>query len=97
MEHFKNPDIRYKVPTQCGYEEVVKIEPFSEMVAKFDTGNPVLSVLHAEDIEVKGKKITFSINESIIEFFIPIIFLEPFVSAASEPQKFLCSFPGDND
>ena len=62
LEHFKNPDIRYKVPTQCGYEEIVNVKPFGEMVAKFDTGNPVLSVLHAEDIEIKGKKITFSFN-----------------------------------
>ena len=66
LEQFKNPDIRYKVPTQCGYEEVVSVDPFGEMVAKFDTGNPVLSVLHAEDIEVKGKKITFSLNGKTI-------------------------------
>ena len=66
LEHFKNPDIRYKVPTQCGYEEIVNVEPFGEMVAKFDTGNPVLSVLHAEDIEMKGKKITFSFNGKTI-------------------------------
>ena len=26
-----------------------------------------------------------------------IIFLDPFVSAASDPQKFLCSFPGESD
>ena len=66
LEHFKNPDIRYKVPTQCGYEEVVSVDTFGEMVAKFDTGNPVLSVLHAENIEVKGKKITFSLNGKTI-------------------------------
>ena len=36
------------------------------MVAKFDTGNSGLSVLHAENIEVKGKKISFKLNgESI--------------------------------
>lgn len=66
LVHFRNPDVRYKVPTQCGYEEVVNIEPFGEMVAKFDTGNPVLSVLHAENIEIKGKKITFSLNGKTI-------------------------------
>ena len=66
LEHFRTPDIRYKVPTQCGYEKVVSIEPFGEMVAKFDTGNSGLSVLHAENIEVKGKKISFKLNgESI--------------------------------
>ena len=31
----------------------------------------------------------------VIGFFIPIRFLEPFVSAALVLQKFLCSFPGD--
>ena len=66
LEHFKNPDIRYKVPTQCGYEEVVNVDYFGEMVAKFDTGNPVLSVLHAENIKTKGKKITFSLNGKTI-------------------------------
>ena len=66
LEYFKNPDIRYKVPTQCGYEEVVNVEPFGEIIAKFDTGNPVLSVLHAEDIKIKGKKITFSLNGKTI-------------------------------
>jgi len=66
LEHFKNPDMRYKVPTQCGYEEIVNVKPFGEMIAKFDTGNPVLSVLHAEDIEIKGKKITFSFNGKTI-------------------------------
>ena len=66
LEHFKNPDIRYKVPTQCGYEEVINVDYFGEMVAKFDTGNPVLSVLHAENIKTKGKKITFSLNGKTI-------------------------------
>ena len=66
LEHFRNPAMRYKVPTQCGYEEVVNIENFGEMVAKFDTGNPVLSVLHAENIAIKGKKITFSLNGKTI-------------------------------
>ena len=66
LEHFKNSNIRYKVPTQCGYEEVVNVDYFGEMVAKFDTGNPVLSVLHAENIKTKGKKITFSLNGKTI-------------------------------
>ena len=66
IDFYSNPDNRYAVPTQCGYEEVVNIEPFGEMIAKFDTGNPVFSVLHAEDIKIKGKKITFSFNEKTI-------------------------------
>tara|TARA_B100000929_G_scaffold254915_1_gene216434 strand:+ start:1572 stop:2936 length:1365 start_codon:yes stop_codon:yes gene_type:complete len=66
LEYFKNPDIRYKIPTQCGYEEIVNVDYFGEMVAKFDTGNPVLSVLHAENIKTKGKRITFSLNGETI-------------------------------
>jgi ribosomal protein S6--L-glutamate ligase len=66
LTHFRNPAVRNTVPTQCGYEEVVSIEPFNEMVAKFDTGNSVLSVLHAEDININGKKITFALNEKTI-------------------------------
>ena len=41
LTHFLNPDVRYSVPSQCGYNEVVEIEPFGEIVAKFDTGNSV--------------------------------------------------------
>ena len=37
------------------------------LVAKFDTGNRhALSVLHAEDIKVEGKKITFTLNGKTI-------------------------------
>ena len=60
LTHFLNPAVRYSVPSQCGYHEVVEIEPFGELIAKFDTGNSVLSVLHAEDIKVSGNKITFT-------------------------------------
>ena len=62
LTHFLNPDVRYSVPSQCGYNEVVEIEPFGEMVAKFDTGNSVLSVLHADNIKVTGNKISFTNN-----------------------------------
>jgi len=60
--HFKDNNVRYTVPTQCGYYEVVTIKPFGDLVAKFDTGNGVLSVLHAEDIQINGKKISFNLN-----------------------------------
>jgi len=60
LTHFLNPDVRYSVPDQCGYNEIVEIEPFGEKVAKFDTGNSVLSVLHAENIKVNGNKVTFT-------------------------------------
>ena len=62
LEHFKNSKMRHTVPTQCGYNEVVSIKPFGELIAKFDTGNSVLSVLHADNIQVNGKKISFIHN-----------------------------------
>ncbi len=66
LEHFKNPKTRYTVPTECGYYEVVSIKPFGDLIAKFDTGNGRLSVLHAEDIKINGKKITFTLNKKTI-------------------------------
>ena len=66
LTHFLNPDVRYSVPNQCGYKEVVEIKPFGELVAKFDTGNSVLSVLHAEDIKVNGNRVTFTNGEKSI-------------------------------
>ena len=36
------------------------------MIAKFDTGNGVLSVLHADNIKVSGKKITFTLRGKTI-------------------------------
>ena len=62
LEHFRNPKMRNTVPTECGYNEVVTIDPFGELIAKFDTGNSVLSVLHADDIQINGKKISFTHN-----------------------------------
>ena len=62
MTHFKNTKVRYTVPTPCGYHEVVNIKPFGELIAKFDTGNGVLSVLHAKDIQINGKKLSFSLK-----------------------------------
>ena len=66
LEHYKNPEYRHSVPTKCGYHEMVSIAPFGEMEGKFDTGNGILSVLHAEDIKINGKKITFTLNGKTI-------------------------------
>ena len=66
LEHFKNSKMRHTVPTQCGWEEVVSIKPVGDLIAKFDTGNSVFPVLDAEDIEIKGKKITFTHEEKTI-------------------------------
>ena len=66
IDFYSNSNNRYSVPTQCGWEEVVTVKPFGDLTAKFDTGNAIYPVLHSEDIEVKGKKITFTHGEKTI-------------------------------
>ena len=66
IDFYSNPDNRYAVPTQCGWEEIVTVKPFGDLIAKFDTGNARYSVLHAEDIEINGKKITFTHGDKTI-------------------------------
>ena len=66
LTHFKNPAVRNTVPSQCGWNEVVTINPFGELIAKFDTGNSIKSVIHADDVKVNGKKVTFSLNGKTI-------------------------------
>ena len=50
-----------KVPAMCGYKEVVTIKPFGEIVAKFDTGNSGMPVIHADKLKVNGKKATWTL------------------------------------
>jgi len=50
-----------KVPSECGYKEIVTIKPFGQIIAKFDTGNSGMSVIHAEDMKVSGKNVTWSL------------------------------------
>ena len=66
INFYSNPDNRYAVPTQCGWEEIVTVKPFGDLIAKFDTGNARYSVLHAENIEINGKKITFTHGDKTI-------------------------------
>ncbi len=61
IEFFADSKNWVKVPSECGYKEVVTIKPFGEIVAKFDTGNSGMSVIHAEKIKVNGKKVTWSL------------------------------------
>ena len=61
IDHFQDLKNRFKVPTECGHREIVSIKPWGDMVAKFDTGNSVLSVIHGEDIKVKGDKVSFTL------------------------------------
>ena len=66
VDFYSNPDNRYSVPTQCGGEEIVTVKPFGDLIAKFDTGNARYSVIHAEDVKVNGKKITFTHGDKTI-------------------------------
>ena len=61
ISHFANKDNRYKVPTECGYKEVVTVKPFGEIVAKFDTGNSGMPVIHADKYKVSGRQIRWTL------------------------------------
>jgi|TARA_Y100000034_G_C6872919_1_gene398795 ribosomal protein S6--L-glutamate ligase len=62
LQHFRKRRTRRRVPTQVGFFEVVKIKPFGDLVAKFDTGNNAKPVIHADpdDLKVDGDKVTFT-------------------------------------
>ena len=47
---------RYTTPTECGYKEVVTVKPFGEIIAKFDTGNSGMPVIHADKIKPMSEK-----------------------------------------
>ena len=66
LQYFEEDKHRIKVPEQCGYLEVVTVKPFGDLVAKFDTGNALYPVLHAEDIKIKGKEITFTHKDKTV-------------------------------
>jgi len=67
IDHFANPDNRYPVSTQCGFLEIINIKPFGELIAKFDTGNGASApTIHADKIDVKGKSITWTLNDKTI-------------------------------
>ncbi len=62
LQYFDNPNVRYTVPSECGYYETVSVEPFGNLAAKFDTGNYKYPVIHAENMIVKNKNVTFDLN-----------------------------------
>ena len=66
LNHFTNTHLRYTVPAECGWEEVVTVKPFGQLTGKFDTGNYKYPVLHAENIEISGKKIKFTTHDKTI-------------------------------
>ena len=61
IEFFADKKNWVKVPSECGYKEIVAIKPFGQIIAKFDTGNSGMSVIHAEDMKVSGKQIKWSL------------------------------------
>ena len=61
IEFFADKKNWVKVPSECGYKEIVTIKPFGQIIAKFDTGNSGMSVIHAEDMKVLGKQIKWSL------------------------------------
>ena len=66
IEFFAEKKNWVKVPSECGYKEIVTIKPFGEIIAKFDTGNSGMSVIHANKMKVNGKKITWSLLDKTI-------------------------------
>jgi len=61
LEFFSEKKNWIKVPSECGYKEIVTIKPFGEIIAKFDTGNSGMSVIHADKMSVKDKKVTWTL------------------------------------
>jgi len=57
ITYFNDPEFRYTVPTECGFLEVLNVEPYGPIISKFDTGNSSLPVIHGDDIELKGKMV----------------------------------------
>lgn len=48
------------VAQECGYRETIHFEGIGELIAKFDTGNSVLPVVHSDKYTIKGKKVTWT-------------------------------------
>jgi RimK family alpha-L-glutamate ligase len=61
ISHFADKENRYKVPTECGYKEVLTIKPFGEIIAKFDTGNSGMPVIHTDKYKVSGRQIRWTL------------------------------------
>jgi len=67
ITYFNDPELRYTVPAECGFLEVLNIKPFGSIISKFDTGNSSLSVIHGEDIELKGKMVYWTLFDKRIK------------------------------
>ena len=60
IEFFEDRKNWIHVPTECGFKEIVKVGN-TEFVAKFDTGNSGQNVIHGEDINIQGKKVSWKL------------------------------------
>ena len=68
INFYSNSDNRYPVAFEVGYFEIVNIKPFGDVVAKFDTGNGAsASTIHADKLDVKGKKVTWTYEGKTIK------------------------------
>ena len=68
ITHFANKENRFTVPTECGYKEILTIKPFGDIVAKFDTGNSGMPVIHADKINpMSNTKIKWTLLGKTIE------------------------------
>ena len=68
IEHFAKKENRFTVPTECGYKEILTIKPFGEIVAKFDTGNSGMPVIHADKIKpLSNTKVQWTLLGKTIE------------------------------
>ena len=61
LTYFNNPDLRYTVPNECGFLEVIDVEQIGPIISKFDSGNSSLPVIHGEDVELIGKNVHWTL------------------------------------
>ena len=61
ITYFNDPELRYTVPIECGFLEVLNVKPFGPIISKFDSGNSSLPVIHGDDIELKGKMVHWTL------------------------------------
>ena len=62
LQEYFDREIWKKSATECGVLETIEVEG-DEMTAKMDTGNNVSTcALHADDLQVKGKVVTWTTN-----------------------------------
>ena len=62
IDHFADKKNWVKTAEEVGYKEVVHVNPFGELIGKFDTGNSVLSVIHGEDVKINNGMVEFILD-----------------------------------